>query len=73
MRSQFEVPYTSTLICADSRLKPNFDASIFAKPTNFAYFEGYNSFFSYAWGQKDTMYGCTGLVLYMSTYAYYAD
>jgi ribonuclease HII len=38
IRSQFEVPYTSTMICADSRLKPIFDASIFAKDKNFEYF-----------------------------------
>jgi len=35
IRSQHEVPYTPTLICADSRLKPYFDSSIFMKEDNF--------------------------------------
>ena len=73
IRSQHEVPYTPTLICAESRLKPYFDSSIFMKEANFQYFEGANSFFYYSWGKSHTVYGCTGLVLYTSTYSYFAD
>jgi len=56
----------------DARFQSYFDTNIFAKLENFKFRDVSTTFFSYSWAKPETMFGCTGLVIYFSEYAYSA-